>query len=284
MQSNGNEEPEPRRQTEGDWSYDVPLNTALRYARQLHLSHPVISLIVGITESAYNPITLSRYSLISIAAASAYIASHILSQPRSLADIARVSAVSERTIHGVYSRMYIERYEMINETWRQLVGGTNLWEAAEILPSLTWPPLERDSTDGEEEYDEPIEEDDDSGPSALGGLGLVQELCADFRWAADDQDIMGIAQQIAEKMDSMMLDWQTVNPWTFAAAITYMASYLVFKGKTFEQISTLGGVNPVLIRNTYEVMYGVREEIIQEDWFEELSWTRENALYCLPRP
>lgn len=266
-------------------SEDDLIHTALRFAHQLHLSLPVTFLAVDIAESADHPVTRSNYSVVSLAAAAVYIASHILNQPRSLTDIAHSWDISERIIHAVYRNMYFERYEMINGTWRQLIGGATLFETAELLPSLTWPPLEFASTNGEGEEEGGIEEDNDSRPSGLGCLALVHELCSEYEWDnAQDHDICGMAENIADKMDSMTLEWKTVNPWTLAAACTFMASSLVFQAKSFEQIGTFEGVNPDVIQNTYEVMYSVREEIVQEEWFEDFSWTRENALYCLPRP
>lgn len=259
-------------------SDDDLVHTALRYAHQIRLSLPVTFLAVDIADSVDNPTTRGYYSPVSLAATSIYIATQILNQPISLTDIASTWAISERTIHSVYREMYSERYEMINETWRQLVGGANLFECAEALPSLLWPPLEYGFTDGEGE-------DDDRRYSGLDCPRAVYECCVEYRWDnAYDDDIWAMAQNIAAKMDTMTLDWKTVNPWTFAAACTYMASHLVMQAKTIQQISTLEGVTPTLIQNTYEVMYNVREEIVQEEWFVEFDWTRDNALHCLPQP
>ena len=238
----------------------------------------VVVIAASIADTAKHLPTLDRYSTESIAAASTYIASHILSQPRSLTDITCRAAVSERTIHSVYRDIYSERYRLIRERWRERYGGATVDEIAEALPDLPWPPLEHETIDRGAAGD--------SGPSALGGgLVLVKELCFKFNGDNEPDNVIRVmAHKVAEKMDSMALDWKTVDLEIIAAACTYMASHLVFQGKSFEQISTVSGVNPASIHSTYEVMYGVRELIIQEEWFETFLWTRENALYCMPKP
>lgn len=85
-------------------------------------------------------------------------------------------------------------------------------------------------------------------------------------------------------METMGINWGTVNPWTIAAACTYMASHMEFRSKTFDEVSRMSGVPSAWIRNTYTVMYRFREQILQEDWFEYIFWTRGDALLCLPRP
>ena len=63
-----------------------------------------------------------------------------------------------------------------------------------------------------------------------------------------------------------------------------MSSRLGFRAKTFREVSLMSGVPSASIRNTYDVMYRFREQIVQKDWFEYIFWTREDALLCLPRP
>lgn len=263
-------------------SNDNPLALTLRYSEELNLTLPIAFLALNIADTADSLNTLEHHPVMAIAGASLYVASHLLNQRRSLAEIARLAAVSERDIHNVYKLIYADRYELIDEDWRQTVGGAaTLGEAAEALPSLPWPPLELAYTDGEGEDEERMDVDDDG--SAL--RELVRELCFEFYGDNNlDNPSWMMAQQIADRMDCMTLDWKTVNPWTIAAACTYMGSHLVFQGKTFEEVGRVSGMNPAVIRNTYEVMYGAREQIVQEDWFQTFFWTRENALYCLPEP
>ena len=261
-----------------------PLALALVYAHQLHLSLPVAFLALGIADTADNMTVLRNGNAEAIAAASVYVASYIRNQPRSLTEIGRLTVVSERAIFNVYRTIYYDRYELIDEDWRQIVGGTTLGEAAEALPSLTWPPLQH-------HFDGPEEMDDDRGPSTIGGLGLVKELCFDFH--ADNENnvdnetntqIWRMAHHVADHMETMKINWRTTNPWTIAAACTYMASHLIFQGKTFDEISAMSGIPSDSIRNTYQLMRGLREVIVQEHWFETFLWTRDNAIYCLPEP
>lgn len=265
---------------------DNPQGLALFYSGQLNLDSPAPALALDIADSAESLITLENSSHMSIAAASVYIASFILHQPRNLADIARLALISERSVLNVYRAIYVGRYELINEDWRHILGGASLWEMAEYLPSLAWPPLEHGLTGGEIENEERVEEDDESISSGVGSLQLVRELCSEF---CEDDDpnhlVFMMACNVASRMDSMTIDWKTTNPWTIAAACAFMGSHLVFKGKTFEEISTVSGIDSALIHNIYEVMYGVREQIVQQDWYQPfVHWTKLGALACLPMP
>lgn len=255
---------------------------ALVYACQLHVSRTVAFLASSIAEAADDMSILRRCHVQAIAAASVYIASHILNQPRSLTDIGRLTVVSERAIFVVYRAIYLNRYELVEEDWRRIVGATTLGEAAEAIPSLPWPPLQHQS-------DGPEEMDDNRVPSTIGGLGVVIECCIDFcfdndEYTEENTHIFDMAENIAERMEILRLDLQTTNPWTIAAACTYMASHLVFRGTTFDEMSAISGIPSDSIRNTYQIMRGLRELIIQEHWFEPSLWSRETALYRLPGP
>ena len=267
------------RLTSSSEPHENPLALALIYAHQFQFSLPVAFLALGIAHTADSMMVFWNTPAEPIAAASVYIASHILNHPRSLTDLARLTLVSERTIFSAYRAIYLNRYELVDEDWRQIVGGTTLGEAAEALPSLPWPPLQHEFADNEVEDGEPVEASSEGEPSAIGGVELVKELCCDN----NNNRISSMAQNIADRMDSMTIDWKTANPWTIAAACTYMASHLVFQGKTFEEVSVISGIPSVSILNTYRVMCRSREQIVQEDWFENFSWTSGYALYCLPK-
>lgn len=286
-----------RLQGEVDWEYlsrlsrssesnDSPHAFALRYSEELDLPLPIAFLALNIADTADTLDPLEVYSVMAIAGASVYIASHLLNRPKSLAETARLANVSERTIHNIYRIIYSYRYVLVDEDWRRVIGGAaTLGEAAEALPSLTFPPLEVTFSDSEGEGEEPMDVDVNSGPLGLGGLGLVQELCSEFR--QDDNPnsrIWTMAQQVAERMEGIAVNWATVNPWTIAAACTLMASHLALEGETLEEVSAVSGINPAMIRDTYEVMYSFREQIVQDDWFQAVFWTRSSALYCLPEP
>lgn len=269
-------------------SSDGPSALALFYSLPLHLPLPIAFLAVNVAHTADNLPMLENSSVTSVAAASVYIASHILNQPRNLADIARLTGVSERAIHIVYRAIYQDRYELIDENWCQRVGGTTVGEAAEALPSLTWPPLQYQSTTGSDGDDEEsTEADNDSRQSGLGSLELVRGLCFEFH--GDDVNALNpsirtcrMADSIAVRMNSMSLDWRTENPWTIAAACTYMASHLVSQRRTMEQVAVLSGVPSDWIRNTYQVMYRAREQIVQQFWYGNYELERQNAIYNLP--
>ena len=74
-----------------------------------------------------------------------------------------------------------------------------------------------------------------------------------------------MAQDIAIKIGGMTHKWETVNPWTIAAACTYMASCLVFQDKVHAEICAISGIPSALIRTTSQVMYNVPERIVVEE-------------------
>ena len=273
-------------------SQDNPHAMSLFYSQQLELTPQVALLALNIADSAER-MSMSRFTFAtSIAAASVYIASHILNQPRSRSEVASLTAVSERTVHNVYRTIYYESFELIDEDWRRLVGGTTLYEAAEALLSLPWPPSRYEVVDNENENEEDRDVNDvnnHSGRPTLVNFHIVRELCFEFHLDHNSRvdphnRIWPMAQNVALQMRSMAPLWDTLNPWTIAAACTYMASYLVFQRRTIEDVSAISDVPPAAIRNTYRAVYRWREQIVQEEWYEHRFLTRTHALSCLPEP
>ena len=271
---------------------------SLVYSQELELGPQVALLALHIADSAERS-PMSRFTVsTSLPAASVYIASHILNQPRSLSEVAGVADVSERNIYSVYRGIYHESFELIDEDWRRLVGGTTLYEAAEALFSLPWPPSRYEVVDSENENEEDRGGRNYSGIPTLVNIPLTRELCFEFHLDRDSRvdphnRIWPMAQNIALQMRSIgpalqmrsvAPIWNTINPWTIAAACTYMASYLVFQRKTVEDVSAISGVPPAAIRNTYQAIHRLREQIVREEWYEHRFLTRTHALSCLPEP
>lgn len=259
------------------------------YSQRFHLSHRVAFLGLNIADAADDLTALRFCSVDSIAVASLYIASHILNEALSLAVVAQVTNYGQRSIHSAYRAIYYDRYRLIDANWLEVGGNTTLGEAAEALQSLPWPPLELEIVDREGDLDDSIDIQGDDEQSPPGGLDLVQELCYQFQAANDGSmdpinQIWIMANQVAQYMGGMTCDWKTTNPWTIAAACTYTASHLVFQGKSFEEVSTMSGIPPASIRNTYEVMYSEREQVVPTDFFVPFNWSRDHALDCLPKP
>ena len=273
---------------------DHTVALAITYSQPLPVRNTVPFLAAGIAGAAYLMLSDRGVTSESIAAASVYIASQLLNQPRSLTDIGRLAGVSERTIHSVYRATHYNRYRLIDDAWRNCFGGTTLAEAAEALPLLPWPPLQREFIDGEGADERHVELTNNSRASAIGDLKLVQKLCISFyetrenplriREADPNRFVWRTARKAAERMDTMGLNLGTVNPWTIAAACSYMASHIELRPTTVEEISGISGVPASWIRNTYEIMHRFREQIVQEDWVDSVFSTRRLALRCLPRP
>ena len=267
---------------------------AITYSQSLHLRYPIACLASGIARKADFMFSDRGATSESIAAASVYMASHILNQPRSLTEIGRLAGVSERTIHSVYRATHYKRYILIDEKWPIFFGGTTLADTAEAVPLLTWPPLQQELIDGQGEDEGHVELINNSRASAIGDLELVQMLCISFyetsenplriRDANPNRYVWRTARKAAKQMETMELNLGTVNPWTIAAACTYMASHIELRPTTVEEISGISGVPASRIRDTYEVMYRSREQIVQEAWVNSVFWTRKFALRSLPRP
>ena len=117
----------------------------LLYSQRLRLSSQAAFLASHITERSLGALLVPTCNT----AASVYIASHILHQPRSLSEVGALMAISETTLHNAYRALHSNRYQYINDVWLILVGGTTLGEAVEALPSLTWPPLDREVVDSD---------------------------------------------------------------------------------------------------------------------------------------
>ena len=267
-------------------SHDNPLILGVAYTRSLRLDNHVARFVWDIIHSAgYLPGTDGR-SAECIAAACVYIASHILLSPRSLAAVARHTHVRERWIHDTYQAIFSDRFGLIDEAWRSSVGGETLGQAAEILEHLSWPPFEPDFTQREDPNNDPVELGYDNVPSVSDNIQLVKRLCVKFQRESPRRSISicVLAQKIARQMASMAVDWHSINPWTIAAACTYMAASLLFRARTLEEVGAMSGIPLVLIRRVYRVMYRVRTELTQEEWFAEVPHTKSDALFCLPEP
>ena len=290
LQNSRDEEPNDDPHLQGE-SVE-PDALAIKYSWLLYLGYSTASLASRIADAADTMLSDWYCTPESIAAASVYIASHILDQPRDLTEVERVARVSELRVYRVYRAIHYNRYNLVDVDWRRYVGGTVLAEAAEALPSLTWPPLQHDFIDIEDEDEEPTELVNNNRASAIGGLELVKELCINFYTNRDDHRdidpnsrVLRIAHKLADQMETLRINWGTVNPCTIAAACTYMSSHLNLLGrrKTFREVSLMSGVPSARIRNTYGVMYRFREQIVPEDWSEGV-FARGVSLSCLPRP
>ena len=144
----------------------------LLYSQRLQLSSQAAFLASHIAEKSFNAGAL--HVPISVTAAPVYIASHIFHQPRSLSEVAGLMGISETTLHYAYRVLHSYRYEYINDVWLILVGGTTLGEAAEALPSLMWPPLDREVVDSDEQR---MQEDSHGVATMLSINRQARQLC-----------------------------------------------------------------------------------------------------------
>lgn len=100
------------RSTRNHESRDNPLALAPVYSQPLSLDLPVAFLALGIADTA-GSLPALRNSSEEFKAI--YIASHIFDQPRCLADIARLTVVSERRVYSIYRETHSDRYELVLE-------------------------------------------------------------------------------------------------------------------------------------------------------------------------
>ncbi len=272
-------------------SQDNPLAFAILYSQRLHLNSSVTFLALNIANAVEDILSQIQASAASLGAASVYIASHIFNQPRSLTDVSALTTVSDRQILRVYDLIYYYRYDLVDEDWRQIVGSTTLGEAAEVLPTLTWPPFQHDLLDSNGETVERFSINVDRTDELADSLDMAKDLC--YKWLCSNipdgeliRRIYGIliypiASDTIDRMNERSLDLGTLNPWTIAAASMYMASYLVFQSKTLEEVSAMSGIPCALINNAYRAMHNAREQIVGDGWFTNfswISWTRADAL------
>ena len=228
----------------------------------------------------------STVSAVATGAASVYVASHILLQPRSLTDISVLTTVSESAILQVYKLILDCRYGLVCEEYRNIVGGNTLGEAAEALPNQAWPPVQHDVmfSGGETEHV-------DVSPESGSDLHTSFEIAASWLSVGRPGFNRGtrtwaLAQDINREMKRTLFELKTLNPWTIAAATLYMASHLASEPKSIDEISALAGIPSAWIRDRYRIMYSAREQIVRRESFqgEQAFTARAAALSSLPDP
>ena len=268
-------------------SEDSPMAlTLFLYAPLLHLSgNTNLLLALNIAEITEDmPSGPFVHGPTAITAAAVYVTSHLLHEPRSLPEVARTTAVSERLIQNAYRTIYFNRYSLVDDArWRATLGGATAGQAAEVLPDLTWPPLQYEVMDGEGEHEGRMVEEYDSPETTLD-LMHVLNYFFHGNYHTGDNPILIVANRIADEVAALVLDCYTPNPWTIAAACTYMASHLVLQGKTYEQVSAMSGVPADWIRSAYRVLYGARGRLVQAEWFGSDAQVSAIALQQLPEP
>ena len=88
-----------------------------RFCNQLLMSIPSMNVAVGIAENMANVGSLAGRSPLSGAAASIYMASQLMGEPRSFREIAAVAGVSDGTIRTAYKLLYAEKGKLIKDEW-----------------------------------------------------------------------------------------------------------------------------------------------------------------------
>ncbi len=96
----------------------------IRFSYQLGLDLRTAELARTIAGYDYPTTTLDRYSELELSAASVYMASPICGNPRSFADVARLTRVDSRTVETVYNELRhaqrqlteTERYKIFGES------------------------------------------------------------------------------------------------------------------------------------------------------------------------
>lgn len=88
-----------------------------RYCNALLMSIPSMNVAVGIAENIANVGSLAGRSPLSGAAASIYMASQLMGEPRTFREIAAVVGVSDGTIRTAYKLLYAEKDRFIKPEW-----------------------------------------------------------------------------------------------------------------------------------------------------------------------
>lgn len=90
----------------------------LRYCSQLGLKNQqFVKVSQGLADKVSTVGDLAGRSPLSVAAACIYMASHLLSKPKSAKEISQIAGVSDGTIRTAYKYLYQAREQLIEKEW-----------------------------------------------------------------------------------------------------------------------------------------------------------------------
>lgn len=108
------------------------------HCAELHITTPVADLAKRMFGKT-GPLGLDGmgYSRDNAAAACIYIATHLRGEPRTFEEIARVANISAFSAFVVYSHLYDNHAELIEDSWADDLSSGNLRNAISLLPTVS---------------------------------------------------------------------------------------------------------------------------------------------------
>ena len=191
----------------------------------------------------------------SVAAASLYMASHVMRRPKTLLEIVSVSGLSALDISLIYSQVYPIRMQLIDaQALEYVVGG----HVEGMLAFLPFPDRGNENIDDEEERRELHNYCIDPPHSwserienclhhsmELGGP-RIEIICGEIAMGIFDERHLGLHSQML-----------------VVAVGFYMASHLLGSGASFQRIGELVNVDERVLRMAYARVYPLRNQLIK---------------------
>lgn len=193
----------------------------------------------------------------SMAAASIYMASHLLHHPKTLEEISRVSGVDPDQIRSVYRQGYPSRMQLISVNVLQSIAGDYVEGMLAFLP----PPGENGSIDSKARMRNFYRQ------HSLYTHHLTRletpTLCLYYSRDLGGLQIMFAALEII-KNETLLQDRLGVRFRPLEAAVAvYMATHLLGDPVSYRRIADLVGVREGNIRTAYARLYPVRDQLIK---------------------
>lgn len=235
------------------------------FCEGLGLSFPTSQVAARIAEYMHRNLNLEDRRHRFAVSSALYIATHIMSEHRSLEEICRVSGMQAEDILRTYRQIYSFRGRLIQPNMPGVLRVDSLDDIFERLPA---PNVENGFMDYEESGS------DLEHYLIPADLRQLEELCDDCAGRlGHSASIQFICLQIAKDIrDERYL--AGLSPVPIVAVSLYMVSHLLGIGTPIKQISEVVGISEGTVRNAYRSIYPVRDEILDYEMLEDIRGDR----------
>ena len=203
---------------------------------------------------------------IKIIAVSIFIALHLMGLDTSYEQIQRQTGVVQSTIQDSYRRLYPQRNHLVNSSSLEYIGRHDRSRALSALTSLSWPPLHPEITN-DPSQNESQSEDDEVIHTPIQDdhvLQMYRRECGSFCAALGlSVQATNLCYRIALVISSE--DRVNASPLSIEAVSIYIATRIIGRLVSYEEISTVVGLSSDAIRAYYRAL-ARRDEIIEGVW------------------
>ena len=218
---------------------------------------------------------------IKITAVSIFIALHLMGLDTSYEQIQQQTGVVKSTIQDSYRRLYPQRNHLVNSSSLEYIGRHDRSRALGALTSLSWPPLHPEITndpsqnesqsEDEEVIHIPIQDDH--------VLQMYRRECGSFCAALGlNVQATNLCYRIALVISSE--DRVNASPLSIEAVSIYMATRIIGRLVSYEEISTVVGLSSDAIHAYYRAL-ARRDEIIEGVWLVFIgNFVGNNVVWC----